>query len=91
MTCAACSARVERVLSRVDGVGSASVNLALERAEVVPATPVNTAALIKVVEKAGFTARPAAQQAAKRRAEAEVTEVWRRPWWHPGWSPVWTT
>lgn len=78
MTCAACSARVERVLSRVEGVGSASVNLALERAEVVPTAPVDTADLIKVVEKAGFTARPAAQEAAKRRADAEAAEEKRR-------------
>ncbi len=83
MTCAACSARVERVLSRVDGVGSASVNLALERAEVVPSTPVDTAALIRVVEKAGFTARPAARQATKRRAEAEAMEARRRS--EEGW------
>ena len=62
MTCAACSARVERVLSRVEGVKAASVNLALERAEVVPGAEVETADLIKVVEKAGFSARPARAQ-----------------------------
>ena len=32
MTCAACSARVEKVLSRVDGVSRADGNLPLERA-----------------------------------------------------------
>ena len=35
MTCANCSARVERTLSKTDGVGQASVNLATERASVV--------------------------------------------------------
>lgn len=35
MTCAACVARVERALARVDGVVEASVNLATERAGVV--------------------------------------------------------
>ena len=32
MTCSACSARVEKVLSQVPGVAAAHVNLALERA-----------------------------------------------------------
>ena len=34
MTCAACSARVERVLNRKDGVLKASVNLATEKATI---------------------------------------------------------
>ena len=34
MTCGACAARIERGLSRLDGVASASVNLAAERATV---------------------------------------------------------
>ena len=39
MTCAGCSAAVERVVSRVEGVGKASVNLMLNRAWVEPAEP----------------------------------------------------
>src|SRR5215208_6036095 len=35
MTCGACAARIERGLHRIDGVASASVNLAAERATVV--------------------------------------------------------
>jgi Cu+-exporting ATPase len=35
MTCGACAARIERGLLRIDGVASASVNLAAERATVV--------------------------------------------------------
>ena len=34
MTCAACSARVERALKKVDGVLEANVNLATERASI---------------------------------------------------------
>ena len=34
MTCAACSNRVSKALSRVEGVSSAEVNLALERASI---------------------------------------------------------
>src|SRR5215218_5619671 len=35
MTCGACAARIERGLGRLDGVASASVNLAADRATVV--------------------------------------------------------
>ena len=35
MTCASCSARVERALGKLPGVTSANVNLATERAEVL--------------------------------------------------------
>ena len=34
MTCAACAGRVEKALSGVDGVETAQINLALEKAEV---------------------------------------------------------
>ena len=37
MTCAGCSAAVERVVSRLEGVGKVSVNLMLNRAWVEPA------------------------------------------------------
>ncbi|WP_149589571.1 heavy metal translocating P-type ATPase [Tabrizicola flagellatus] len=52
MTCASCAGRVERALKGVPGVGSASVNLATETAEVRGIAPV--AALIGAVEKAGY-------------------------------------
>ncbi|PJK10697.1 copper-translocating P-type ATPase [Lysobacteraceae bacterium NML120232] len=55
MTCAACSARLERVLQAVPGVESAAVNLASARASIHgQAEP---QALIAAVEKAGFSAR----------------------------------
>jgi len=59
MTCAACAARIEKVLGRLDGV-EASVNLATERARVrfVPGRT-TTAQLIAAVEKAGYGARVA--------------------------------
>lgn len=34
MTCAACATRIEKVLNRMDGVKSANVNLAIEKAAV---------------------------------------------------------
>jgi len=53
MTCAACSARVAKALSRVDGVTDADVNLALERANIEIAGEVTAEELIEAVEKAG--------------------------------------
>nr|WP_058047792.1 heavy metal translocating P-type ATPase [Streptomyces roseifaciens] len=55
MTCAACVARVEKKLGRLDGV-SATVNLATGRARVSHPAEVTPAELMAVVEGAGFTA-----------------------------------
>jgi Cu+-exporting ATPase len=57
MTCAACSARVEKALARVEGVESASVNLATEKATVIynPAL-VKIPAIKEAIEKAGYKA-----------------------------------
>ncbi|MFI9722205.1 heavy metal translocating P-type ATPase [Streptomyces sp. NPDC052396] len=55
MTCAACVARVEKKLGRLDGV-SASVNLATGRARVSHPPAVTAAELMAVVEGAGYTA-----------------------------------
>jgi len=68
MTCAACSARVERVLSRPAGVLSAQVNLATERARIeVNDEGPSTDDLIAAIRKAGFDARlPAADGAGDR-------------------------
>ena len=58
MTCAACSARLEKVLAKVPGVESASVNLATERARIEGlAGAVTLSALLAAVEQAGFTGR----------------------------------
>jgi Cu+-exporting ATPase len=55
MTCASCVSRVERALMKVPGVGSATVNLATEQAEVRGTA--DTSALLKAVNDAGYTAR----------------------------------
>jgi Cu+-exporting ATPase len=57
MTCASCVSRVERALSKVPGVTSATVNLATEQAEVVhDRTVIDTTALIRAVHDAGYEA-----------------------------------
>ncbi|WP_288350802.1 heavy metal translocating P-type ATPase [uncultured Thalassospira sp.] len=57
MTCANCALRVEKALAAMPGVTSASVNFALERAD-IDALPgkVNDAAVIRAIEDAGYHA-----------------------------------
>ncbi len=57
MTCASCSARVEKALNKVPGVFDASVNLATEQATVKLAQGASAAALIAAVERAGYGAQ----------------------------------
>lgn len=57
MTCAACAARIEKGLNKIDGIASANVNLALEKA-VIEFNPseVSIADIIAKVEKLGYGA-----------------------------------
>ncbi|WP_372240962.1 heavy metal translocating P-type ATPase [Pseudomonas sp. FSL R10-1350] len=56
MTCASCSGRVEKALSKVPGVERVSVNLANERAHVELLGHVDPAQLIDAVNQAGYSA-----------------------------------
>lgn len=68
MTCAACSARVEKATSAVPGVASVAVNLLKNSMEVQLATDANaaevTAAIEAAVKKAGYGASPKGQAGA---------------------------
>jgi len=56
MTCAACSTRLEKVLGKLDGVSDASVNLAMEQADVTyDAAKLSVTDLTQAVAKAGFS------------------------------------
>ena len=58
MTCASCVRRIEKALSKVEGVSEASVNLATERAKVVYDPGATTLeAMKKAVERAGYGVR----------------------------------
>ena len=57
MTCAACSARLEKSLNKLPGV-SAAVNFASERAHIAFAEPVTAAQLVETVTKTGFSVPP---------------------------------
>jgi Cu+-exporting ATPase len=58
MTCASCAGRVERALSKVAGVLSASVNLATERAHIQVLGKPDSGQLIAAVSAAGYQAAP---------------------------------
>ncbi|MBK9786120.1 MAG: copper-translocating P-type ATPase [Betaproteobacteria bacterium] len=75
MTCAACSARLEKVLNRQPGM-QANVNLASERARVRLADGANEAAVMAAVAKAGFSAAPVDSQT-RVREKAEKLQVYR--------------
>ncbi|MFK5645921.1 heavy metal translocating P-type ATPase [Ornithinimicrobium sp. LYQ121] len=57
MTCASCSARIERKLNKIDGV-EASVNLATEKASVSFPSALSVADIVATVEKTGYGATP---------------------------------
>ena len=79
MTCASCSARVEKALSKLPGVLEASVNLATEQATVKRVQGTSAAALIAAVERAGYGAQ--LPQAAGAAAAAPARAL-------PDWWPV---
>ncbi|WP_373485452.1 heavy metal translocating P-type ATPase [Acetobacterium malicum] len=57
MTCAACSARVEKVLNKLEGVTAATVNLATEKATVYyDSQQVKLSTIKQAIEKAGYQA-----------------------------------
>lgn len=72
MTCAACSARIERGLGKVDGVSEATVNLALETAKIhYNPSQISAAELVKKVESLGYGASiPNEEEPVDHRAEA---------------------
>jgi len=82
MTCAACSSRVERVIRKLEGIESAVVNLATEKATVVYDPRLLRLSSIKeAVEKAGYTALEppkAGVDEDKLRKEKEIKTLWTK-------------
>jgi Cu+-exporting ATPase len=87
MTCAACSARVERALRKLEGIQSASVNLATEKATVVyDSRFLRLSSIKEAVERAGYTvleppspallAQTGAVDGDKLRKEKEIKILW---------------
>ena len=57
MTCASCVGRVERALTAAEGVHTASVNLATERADITFTGPADPQAAVRAIERVGYTVR----------------------------------
>ncbi len=76
MTCAACSARLEKVLNRQAGM-QANVNLAAERARVRLSAELGEAAVLAAVTKAGFTAA-VVDGGTREREKAAKSRLYRR-------------
>ncbi|MEI8147183.1 MAG: heavy metal translocating P-type ATPase, partial [Alphaproteobacteria bacterium] len=78
MTCAACAARVEKVVARVPGIASVSVNLALERADIVANSGVSDDAVVAAIAASGYGAMVRKGSAEERRLAREALEAERR-------------
>jgi Cu+-exporting ATPase len=77
MTCASCSARIERVVGRLAGVRSVAVNLATEKADILyePAR-VRLSTIKKAITDAGYTPREIdAAEEVDRDAERKAREI----------------
>jgi Cu+-exporting ATPase len=83
MTCAACSQRVEKVIQRLEGVESASVNLATEKATVTyHPEQVRLTAIREAIEKAGYQAleinKVDAADEDRARKQKEIKTLWTK-------------
>ncbi len=76
MTCAACAARVQAKLNKVEGV-TATVNFATERARVTAPVQVCAPDLVRVVEAAGYTAELAVPEQRDQQIAADEDTVRR--------------
>lgn len=75
MTCASCSARIEKVLGKTDGIESAAVNLATETALVVHDDSVSVTDIISRIEKIGFTAKEIEKNDEASNEEEKLNEI----------------
>ncbi len=84
MTCASCSARIERVLNKKEGVKKANVNLTTEKAQVsYDSGIISVADLIAAIEKVGFKAAlpkedPAEAAAKQKRKQHDMRVLWTK-------------
>ncbi|MDR1540160.1 MAG: heavy metal translocating P-type ATPase [Clostridiales bacterium] len=83
MTCAACSQRIEKALGKLDGVESASVNLATEKASVsYNPKVIRVSAIKEAIEKIGYKAldisRTDSADADRERKRKEIRTLWTK-------------
>jgi Cu+-exporting ATPase len=84
MTCAACSAAIEKSLNKVDGVSEANVNLASEKATITyDSSTTGYADFAKAISHAGYEALSVADEATQKddaveREERKMADAYRK-------------
>lgn len=79
MTCSACSTRIEKVLNRMEGVQSATVNLTTETASVeLKPGMISVDEVIDRIKKLGFTATEKISQSEREELKSEEYEEQKR-------------
>lgn len=78
MTCAACAARIERELNKVDGISTATVSLGTEQA-IIEFSPhrIKTAQIIQIIRGLGYEAETVDEFSRDREKEAREEEIQR--------------
>jgi len=76
MSCAACAAKIEKKLNKLEGVAQAAVNLAAEKAVVdYDSTKIKPAELIQAVEALGYQAQRVEEAGTDREKEQREREI----------------
>lgn len=76
MSCAACSAKIERKLSKTEGITKAAVNLATEKANVeYDASKIKVSDVIKIIEGLGYGAEKAEEVSQDKEKEEREKEI----------------
>jgi len=76
MSCAACAAKIEKKLNKLDGVKSATVNLAGEKAVVnYDRSKVNTSEFIQMIKNLGYEAQQIEEASKDREKEQREKEI----------------
>ncbi|NLM09715.1 MAG: copper-translocating P-type ATPase [Clostridiaceae bacterium] len=78
MTCAACAAKIEKKLNKLEGVQKATVNLAIEKASVeYDSSKIDVSDMIKTVEVLGYNAKRAEEVSGDSEREQREKEIKR--------------
>jgi len=73
MTCASCVNRIEKALKKNDGIISASVNLATEKAKVIfDNSKIDSSSIINLIVKSGYEAVPVSSNSSKTNVDKET-------------------
>ncbi|MDA9601987.1 HAD-IC family P-type ATPase, partial [Candidatus Actinomarina] len=72
MTCAACAARIERVISKNESIESVSVNFPLKKAVIKYQKNLNVDALIKKISSIGYSATVASNKEEVKRSNGNI-------------------